>query len=142
MPAYAGKMENAGRARTSISVPANAICPGGRETCETMIITHSTMNDLYIRTVRGMGRGVFANKIFIPDELIEVCPLITFPYSEEEKIPLWLTEYAFDLQGVPALALGYGSLYNHSSKPNASYFFRPKEKSIMASITIFYVRHF
>ena len=67
------------------------------------------------------GRGVFALKDFQPGEVIEVCPVLVL--SAEDTRVLDKTEvynYYYSWQdGGSALALGYGSLYNHSYTPNA-----------------------
>jgi hypothetical protein len=76
--------------------------------------------DLFIKQTSAMGRGVFANRDFAAGEIIEECPILRLP-SSNMIAPLWQQEYAFTFDGQPVLALGYGSLYNHSDKPNATY---------------------
>lgn len=92
------------------------------------------MNAIYIADAGKMGRGVFAGKDFKERECIEKCPVIIIPGFQEEK---WrgnvLEEYAFGFEGNAALALGYGSLYNHSETPNATYEFRDGHVLIRAS---------
>ena len=73
----------------------------------------------------GRGRGVFAIQPISRDELIESCPVIRFEpkYTAVlEATPLYdyLYSWSNDYREV-AIALGYGSLYNHSDEPNASY---------------------
>ncbi len=65
-------------------------------------------------TSPGRGRGVFATQRINTTEIIEVCPLL-YTYEDHEEIAEW----TFDLDGRGAVALGYGSLYNHSLEPNA-----------------------
>lgn len=71
------------------------------------------------------GLGVFAARDFEAEEIIEVCPLILFPKSELQHIrQTTLDDYYFDWGDDGewyAMALGYGSLYNHSYEPNAEY---------------------
>lgn len=71
------------------------------------------------------GLGVFAARDFEADEIIEVCPVILFPKSELALIrQTKLDDYYFDWGEDGewyAMALGYGSLYNHSYEPNAEY---------------------
>jgi len=69
------------------------------------------------------GRGIFALKNFQPQELIEVCPAIKFPNREwEDMAKTILRQYAFSYDDDSSIiALGYGSLYNHSYNPNAFY---------------------
>jgi hypothetical protein len=72
------------------------------------------------------GRGVFALRAFECGEVVEVCPVVIFrmPF---EKLPGDVRRLMYDwdqLAGVPdahALALGYGSLYNHNNPANLRY---------------------
>ena len=71
------------------------------------------------------GRGVFARKRFRAGELIERCPVIILNPAERERIePTILAMYCFcwgaDAQEV-AVVFGYGSIYNHSYRPNADF---------------------
>jgi uncharacterized protein len=74
---------------------------------------------------KGKGRGVFAGRKYVEGEIIEECPVIAVPEAEWGKIEKTaLFDYCYswgeDLQE-SAIALGFGSLYNHSYKPNAVY---------------------
>lgn len=82
---------------------------------------------------KGRGaRGVFAVSAIAAGELIERVPVILIPKtqvfgdSREAKNAARISWYVFSWK-VPtnreyvALALGYGSLYNHSFTPNAKY---------------------
>lgn len=71
------------------------------------------------------GRGVFTSEPIQAGDLIEICPAIVLP---EEQLPVIhgtkLHDYYFlwgDEQKECALALGFGSLYNHAYHPNAEY---------------------
>jgi hypothetical protein len=71
------------------------------------------------------GRGVFTAEPLEAGSLIEVCPVIVLP---EKDLPAihgsGLHDYYFlweEDQKKCAIALGYGSLYNHSYQPNARY---------------------
>lgn len=78
---------------------------------------------LYVRKVRGMGRGVFAGRAFRKGEVIEVCPVIRVGASDG-AVSGGLAHYVFKwgAGGLElAVALGYGSLYNHSPDPNARF---------------------
>ncbi len=69
------------------------------------------------------GTGVFARRDFAPEELIECCPVVVCPASDEahlEQTNLRGLYFHWDDDGL-ALALGFGSLYNHSWKSNARY---------------------
>ena len=87
-------------------------------------------DSLVIRRVRGRGRGVFAGRTFAVGELIEVCPVI--PLTEAEATTCATTvldDYFFEWGpngAAYALALGYGSLYNHSNDPNAAFVLRTR----------------
>lgn len=78
-----------------------------------------------VRPSRGRGRGVFAIQPISCDELIESCPVILFEPKYRavlEATPLYDYLYGWsDESDEVAIALGYGSLYNHSDQPNASY---------------------
>ena len=69
------------------------------------------------------GWGVFAKEDIMEGEVFEECPILTLPIEKGEVTPL-LIDYRFNWpQGndwqEQVLALGYGSLYNHSNDPNA-----------------------
>jgi uncharacterized protein len=90
---------------------------------------------LYVRTVRGMGRGVFAGRPFRAGEVIEVCPVLLIPESVERKCRDEIIDkyiFEWDKTGyVAAIAFGFGSLYNHSSDPNATFGRRKRDKVIV-----------
>jgi SET domain-containing protein len=66
------------------------------------------------------GRGVFAARPFEPGEVIEDCPVLLVPAPT--IVDLGLDGYCFEWdEDRCAIALGYGSLYNHSWDPNARY---------------------
>ena len=81
------------------------------------------MDGLEIRGTRNAGRGVFAARDFSAGQVIERSPVIAIPAEDVPALRnTLLARYSF--QGVEAggaLALGYGSLYNHSYKPNCVY---------------------
>ena len=87
-----------------------------------MPITASTL--IEVKRIKGKGRGVFARE-FIPEgTLIERVPVIVLPqadlYRPGGTSGIW--EYAFEWNtGQVAVALGFGSMYNHSYTPNAYY---------------------
>ena len=81
------------------------------------------MAPLEIKVIEGKGRGVFAGRNFRAEEVIEVCPGIILSAEENAKIKKTkLKEYVFNLRDDQAIiALGFGSLYNHSYEPNATF---------------------
>lgn len=77
-----------------------------------------------VKRVAGKGRGVFALRPIRRGEVIERVPVIVLPAAtlDEESETSVLASYCFAWgRGTIALALGYGSLYNHSFDPNARY---------------------
>src|SRR4051794_29562182 len=77
-----------------------------------------------IRNARGKGRGVFARRAIKKGEEIERVPVLVMPAKDVKHGPDYTTlgTYCFVWQrGKVAVALGYGSLYNHSYRPNARY---------------------
>jgi len=70
-----------------------------------------------------MGRGVFAGERIRKGEVIETCPVIPLSEADETKLSeTALDKYMFAWSRKPrrsCIALGFGSLYNHSSTPNA-----------------------
>jgi uncharacterized protein len=83
------------------------------------------MMELYIREVPGRGRGVFCTTDLAAGDEIELCPVIICPPGDREHIDKTnLYNYYFlwgDDQQQIAIALGYGSIYNHAYEPNARY---------------------
>ena len=81
--------------------------------------------------ISGAGRGVFAKSEIKKGELIERCPFLEIPESEREKLnESFLVSYFFYFgknKEKQALLLGFGSMYNHSYKPNASFKIKKSE---------------
>jgi SET domain-containing protein len=80
---------------------------------------------ILVEKVGKKGRGVIAGEDIDVGEKIEWCPVLTFDakHSDDiDKTPIY--DYYF-LWGPNneqlAIALGYGSIYNHSFEPNAEY---------------------
>ena len=71
------------------------------------------------------GRGVFTAAPIAEGSLIEVCPVIALSGKDRGQIDrTGLYDYYFiwgEEDQQCAIALGYGSLYNHSFEPNAEY---------------------
>ena len=68
------------------------------------------------------GRGIFATRNIKKGEFIEDAPVIVIPKTEWKLMrKSILSNYVFRWGEDKALALGYGSLYNHSYTPNARY---------------------
>jgi SET domain-containing protein len=89
----------------------------------TMPHLHSQL--IETKWVGKKGRGVFALTKIPKGTVIERVPVVTFPAAEifgstrQSK----LAQYVFNWDdGAVAIALGYGSLYNHSFRPNAEFY--------------------
>lgn len=81
-----------------------------------------------------MGRGVFAGRAFRTGEIIEVCPALVLPDGTAEEALCGLQQYVFKwgpAEDRLAIALGYGSLYNHSQDPNAAFQLRDARGEIV-----------
>jgi SET domain-containing protein len=75
-----------------------------------------TNNKIYVNKSPKGGLGVFAAKDITPGQTVEVCPCLPRPNGS------WGTavnDYLFSRGKLSSLALGYGSIYNHSQTPNA-----------------------
>ena len=72
------------------------------------------------------GRGVFAARAFTAGEVVEECPVVLLrkPYEalhKELKTFVFHWEVPEGAAATQALALGYGSLYNHANPANMRY---------------------
>ncbi len=65
------------------------------------------------------GRGIFANKVFKKDEIIEKAPYIEDKTSNFTGL---VRDYIFSKNETNSIvAFGFASLYNHSDTPNATW---------------------
>jgi SET domain-containing protein len=77
-----------------------------------------------IKRVKGKGRGVFARKTIPAGTIIERVPVlvVALPVVMGIRNDPVLTRFCFlRNRNTAGIALGYGSLYNHSFRPNAIY---------------------
>jgi SET domain-containing protein len=68
--------------------------------------------------------GMFCTQDIGKKSVIEVCPIILIPPDQAREIVKSHVLYGYYFEWKRksiALALGYGSLYNHSPKPNAAF---------------------
>ncbi len=83
------------------------------------------LNSLYIEDIEGKGRGVFTDKYIEAGTIIEIAPVLVFSLNDTQLIKQTsLYDYYFmwsETEDIAAIALGYGSIYNHSYSPNAKY---------------------
>ncbi len=80
------------------------------------------------------GRGVFASCDLTPNEIIEICPVVEIPENQlgwlrKTELFNYFFKWGRDLKK-GAICLGFGSLYNHSYTPNATYIKNFKQKQI------------
>jgi hypothetical protein len=107
---------------TGMSPPVLSDPLGGLDMENRMEFTHS--DAIEVKRIKGKGRGVFARRPIRKGEVIERVPVLVLSIEEVRNCSGWtgLAGYCFDWgRGTVALALGYGSLYNHSYRPNARY---------------------
>lgn len=79
--------------------------------------------ELYVAASNVHGRGVFPARPFEVGEEIECAPVLVVPEDQKSHLDwtnLWGYYFEWAHDGV-AVALGFGSLYNHSWTPNARY---------------------
>src|SRR5689334_1126957 len=83
------------------------------------------MADITIGGSEGRGRGVFAARGFDAGETIEICPVIALSEADARVLDgtgLYDYYFGWGTDGkAAAIALGFGSLYNHSPTPNAEH---------------------
>ena len=88
---------------------------------------------LYIQRTSKRGRGVFTAQKIPAGSHIETCPVLILSKKDTAKIhKTKLHDYYFlwGNKGKSAIALGFGSIYNHATKSNADYSMDKKNKSI------------
>jgi SET domain-containing protein len=91
-------------------------------------------SSIAVATFPGKGRGVVAQRHFEAGETIERPPVIVIPPEEvalirQTKLASYYYEWGADCrQG--AIALGHGSLYNHSYEPNARFLFHEDQECL------------
>jgi len=91
---------------------------------------------IYIRQseILNAGRGVYAKCDIGKNEIIEKCPIIEVPKHDmanlEESILVTYFFYFGKKRERLAVALGFGSIYNHSYKPNARHKIKLMDKSM------------
>lgn len=80
---------------------------------------------LAVSDIAQAGRGVFAATDITSDETIEVCPIIELPagadYEHMKATKLRDYYFMWQTKDRAVICLGFGSLYNHSYTPNATY---------------------
>ncbi|KAG6890802.1 hypothetical protein C0995_003235 [Termitomyces sp. Mi166 len=96
-------------------------------------LLHLNSTGCIIRRSDDKGRGVYASRAISAQTLIEISPVLFFSkeeYAEHGRFTV-LDDYTFKwTDGRMALALGLGSLFNHSEQPNVSYVLDTSTESI------------
>ncbi len=82
-----------------------------------------------IKKDRKKGRGVYTNRRLRKGEIVEECELLLIPLS---KVPAEIEGHVFEYTPkTAAIALGNGSLYNHSDHPNCVFFFNYRRQKLL-----------
>ncbi|KAF8073797.1 hypothetical protein FPV67DRAFT_1606053 [Lyophyllum atratum] len=94
---------------------------------------HLNSTGCVIRHTDEKGRGVYASRAIPSQALIEISPVLFFSkeeYAEHGRFTV-VDNYTFKwTDGRMALALGLGSLFNHSAQPNVSFSLDTANESI------------
>lgn len=89
---------------------------------------------LFIKEIKGKGRGVFCKQLITKDEEFEISPVLVLPPEDYDTVRAsQLVDYFFSFnkeENTLALALGFGSLYNHAIYSNAAYVLDREAKTI------------
>jgi SET domain-containing protein len=89
---------------------------------------------LYIMETEKSGRGVFTSIDLSSGDLIEICHVIEIPAVELPVIHKTVLHDYYFVWGEDnkscAVALGFGSLYNHAIQPNADFILDFENKTI------------
>jgi SET domain-containing protein len=95
-----------------------------------------TSDKIYIKKskILNAGRGVYARRDIKKNETIERCPIIEVPEHDmanlKESILVTYFFYFGKNKERLVVALGFGSIYNHTYKPNAIYKIKHTERTI------------
>jgi SET domain-containing protein len=81
---------------------------------------------LKVRVTKSMGRGMFATEAIKKGVCVHSAEIVLFKCSEIQRIKK-LGQYVYNFDSThSALALGYGSLFNHSFNSNLCAQYREK----------------
>ena len=109
----------------SAEAAINRAAPGAVTQGHSPDFRSTAEGKLKVVVIAGKGRGVVAGRDLGAGELIEIAPVIVVAAAGKEILAATvIDQYGYDWfpdgTGL-AIALGYGSLYNHSFAPNAVY---------------------
>jgi len=79
------------------------------------------------------GRGIFSRKSIKKDEIIEECPVLVVPRKDYLILKKTVLRNYYFMWGkvTCGICLGFGSLYNHSYTPNATFKINIKNRTIV-----------
>eukprot|EP01095_Lingulamoeba_sp_RSL-Kostka_P011617 TRINITY_DN4475_c0_g1_i1.p1 TRINITY_DN4475_c0_g1~~TRINITY_DN4475_c0_g1_i1.p1 ORF type:complete len:172 (-),score=43.31 TRINITY_DN4475_c0_g1_i1:316-831(-) len=89
-----------------------------------------------VKEIKNKGRGVFTLEPIKKSQIIELAPVIVIPKNEYKNHVTHsiFSEYVFKWdRGDFALALGFGSMFNHDNTPNVGWIRLPFDKCIRYS---------
>lgn len=97
---------------------------------------------LIIKNTKDKGRGVFSRRTFNKNQVVHTCPVIVLDRKDSQVArDTLLNTYLFDWPSenesldenwsASAVALGFGSLFNHSEKPNMKWEIRREKLEIV-----------
>lgn len=83
------------------------------------------MGALYIKEVKGKGRGVFSSVPIAAGAVVESCKMLVFRSEDYDlSTASFLINYSFFIdrdKSIVGIASGFGSLYNHAAPANATH---------------------
>jgi SET domain-containing protein len=109
---------------------------GGKRSADPVVINIAHL-ELRQSNISSAGLGVFTRKNIVKDETVEIAPLLLIKDDclFQVKKNNILDDYVFTSPETNAkyygLALGYGSMYNHSDEPNIDYIFDHENKKMI-----------
>jgi len=81
------------------------------------------------------GLGVFADRDFDKDEVVEICPYLLI-HKDEMDDDCSVCDYTFEFDDdTEVLMLGYGSMYNHHQNNNLEYVY-DEDKDLFEYVTL------
>jgi len=90
-------------------------------------------NIFLAETGTDLGRGVFASENIPSGQIVETSPVVLLDLKTQ-PFPAQIRRLAYNWSKTHvALALGYGSLYNHSDQPNLTFKRNTKNQTITFS---------
>lgn len=88
---------------------------------------------LKVKKTRNLGRGVFTTTSIKKGQQVELSPLVVIEKPKDSKIieNTNLGRYTYAYKKTSAIALGLGSLFNHSGKPNLEWKILEKSSEVL-----------